>query len=196
MPCPQWGPINISTRPRSATLLPVSTASTGLLHLLVGARVHHVRSDTGNCCVWPLPSAHRFQCVTYIHMSWQLHADYFNWCDVWSYETPFKYLHLVSVCCKSQVPTLNLHGMTPDALKSICIKSICRNDILQNFSECYMLRISFLVSNCSTFKEIKLFHWGLLHKTKHASIQASTENKVLRKKTVALLFIVPPVLKP
>ena len=33
-------------RPRSATSLPVSTASTGLLCLLVGARVHCGRSDT------------------------------------------------------------------------------------------------------------------------------------------------------
>ena len=38
----------MSMRPRSAALLPVSTASTGLLHLLVGAQVHHVRSDTVN----------------------------------------------------------------------------------------------------------------------------------------------------
>ena len=42
----------ISTRPRSAALLPVSTASTGLLRLLVGAQVHHVRSDTGNHHMW------------------------------------------------------------------------------------------------------------------------------------------------
>ena len=34
--------------------------------LLVGARVHHVRSDTGKCCVWPLTCTHHFQCVTYI----------------------------------------------------------------------------------------------------------------------------------
>ena len=33
-------------RPGSATPLPVSTASTGLLCLSVGARVHHGRSDT------------------------------------------------------------------------------------------------------------------------------------------------------
>ena len=55
---------SISTRPRSAALLPVSTASTGLLHLSVGARVHHVRSDTGKCCMWPLPCTHHFQYVT------------------------------------------------------------------------------------------------------------------------------------
>ena len=33
-------------RPGSATPLPVSTTSTGLLCLLVGARVHHGRSNT------------------------------------------------------------------------------------------------------------------------------------------------------
>ena len=53
-------------RPRSATLLPVSTASTGLLHLSVGARVHRVRSDTGNCHMWPWPCTHHFQCMTII----------------------------------------------------------------------------------------------------------------------------------
>ena len=66
VPCPLQGPLSISTRPGSATLLPVGTTSTGLLHLLVGARVHHVRSDTGNCHVWLLLQAHHFQCVTYI----------------------------------------------------------------------------------------------------------------------------------
>ena len=40
------GDLSISTRPRSATPLPVSTTSTGLLCLLVGAHVHHGRSDT------------------------------------------------------------------------------------------------------------------------------------------------------
>ena len=34
------GTSSIPTRPRSAALLPVSTASTGLLCLLVGAHVH------------------------------------------------------------------------------------------------------------------------------------------------------------
>ena len=57
------GTPSISTRPRSATLLPVSTASTGLLCLSVGARVHHVRSDT-ELSMWPLPCAHHIQCVT------------------------------------------------------------------------------------------------------------------------------------
>ena len=38
-------------RPGSATPLPVSTTSTGLLCLLVGAHVHHGRSDTEAECV-------------------------------------------------------------------------------------------------------------------------------------------------
>ena len=59
------GTSSISMRPRSAALLPVSTASTGLLHLSVGACVHCVRSDTEKYRVWPLPCAHHFQCVTY-----------------------------------------------------------------------------------------------------------------------------------
>ena len=45
------GTPGISTRPRSAALLPVSTASTGLLCLSVGSRVHCVRNDTGKCRV-------------------------------------------------------------------------------------------------------------------------------------------------
>ena len=57
---------SISTRPRSAALLPVSTASTGLQHLSVGAYVHCVRSDTEKYHMWPLPCAHHFQCMTYI----------------------------------------------------------------------------------------------------------------------------------
>ena len=60
----QWGPLSISMRPWSATLLLVSTTSTGLLHLLVGAHVHCVRSDTGKHCVWPLLYAHHFKCMT------------------------------------------------------------------------------------------------------------------------------------
>ena len=60
------GTSSISMRPRSATLLPVSTASTGLLCLLVGAHVHCVRSDTEKYRVWPLPCIHHFQCVTYM----------------------------------------------------------------------------------------------------------------------------------
>ena len=40
------GDLGISMRPGSAAPLPVSTTSTGLLCLLVGARVHHGRSDT------------------------------------------------------------------------------------------------------------------------------------------------------
>ena len=58
------GTSSISTRPGSAALLPVSTASTGLLCLLVGAHVHCVRSNTEKYCMWPLPCAHHFQCVT------------------------------------------------------------------------------------------------------------------------------------
>ena len=68
-PCPQWGPLSISTRPGSAALLPVSTTSTALLHLLVCARVHRVRNDTGKCHIWPLPCAHHFQCVAIIGIS-------------------------------------------------------------------------------------------------------------------------------
>ena len=59
------GTSSISMRPGSATLLPVRTASTGLLHLSVGACVHCVRSNTEKYRVWPLPHAHHFQCVTY-----------------------------------------------------------------------------------------------------------------------------------
>ena len=60
------GTSSISMRPRSATLLPVSTASTGLLCLSVGAHVHCVRSDTEKYRVWLLPCIHHFQCVTYM----------------------------------------------------------------------------------------------------------------------------------
>ena len=60
------GTSSISTRPGSAALLPVSTTSTGLLHLSVGAHVHCGRSDTEKYHVWPLPCAHHFQCVTYV----------------------------------------------------------------------------------------------------------------------------------
>ena len=56
------GTSSISTRPGSAALLPVSTTSTGLLRLLVGAHVHRVRSDTEKYSVWPLPCTHHFQC--------------------------------------------------------------------------------------------------------------------------------------
>ena len=45
------GDLGISTRPGSATRLPVSTASTGLLCLSVGAHVHHGRSNTEVECV-------------------------------------------------------------------------------------------------------------------------------------------------
>ena len=52
-------------RPRSATSLPVSTASTGLLCLLVGAHVHRGKSDT-EVSMWPWPCTFRVCCVTYI----------------------------------------------------------------------------------------------------------------------------------
>ena len=45
---------------------PVSTTFTGLLCLLVGAQVHHVRSDTGKCRMWPPLFMHHFQCMTII----------------------------------------------------------------------------------------------------------------------------------
>ena len=61
------GTSSISMRPGSATLLPVSTTSTGLLHLSVGAHVHCVRSDTEKYHVWLLPCTHHFQCMTYIY---------------------------------------------------------------------------------------------------------------------------------
>ena len=58
------GTSSILMRPGSAALLPVSTTSTGLLHLSVGARMHHVRSDTEKYRVWLLLRAHHFQCMT------------------------------------------------------------------------------------------------------------------------------------
>ena len=58
------GTSSISMRPGSATLLPVSTASIGLLRLSVGACVHHVRSTTGKHRMWLLPCAHHLQCMT------------------------------------------------------------------------------------------------------------------------------------
>ena len=57
------GTSSISMRPGSATLLPVSTTSTGLLHLSVGAHMHRVRSDT-ELSMWLLPCAHHIQCLT------------------------------------------------------------------------------------------------------------------------------------
>ena len=62
------GTPSISTRPGSAALLPVSTASTGLLCLLVGACVHRVRSDT-ELSVWPLPHTRHIQCMTILGVS-------------------------------------------------------------------------------------------------------------------------------
>ena len=60
------GTSSISMRLGSAALLPVSTASTGLLHLSVGTHVHHVRSDT-ELSIWPLPCAHHLQCMTHTY---------------------------------------------------------------------------------------------------------------------------------
>ena len=57
---------SISTRPRSAASLPVSTASTGLLCLSVGAHVHHVRIET-EAGAWPLP--HALHSVRDIHLT-------------------------------------------------------------------------------------------------------------------------------
>ena len=48
-------------------MLPVSTASTGLLCLLVGACVHRDRSDT-EVNVWLLPCAYHVQCMTILDM--------------------------------------------------------------------------------------------------------------------------------
>ena len=48
---PHRGDLGIPTRPGSAASLPDSTASTGLLCLSVGARVHHGRSDIEVDCV-------------------------------------------------------------------------------------------------------------------------------------------------
>ena len=50
-------------RPGSVALLPVSTASTGLLCLSVGAHVHHGRSDI-KVSMWPLPRAFHIWCMT------------------------------------------------------------------------------------------------------------------------------------
>ena len=50
-------------KPGSVALLPVSTASTGLLCLLVGAHVHPGRSDT-EVSMWLLLHAYHVQCMT------------------------------------------------------------------------------------------------------------------------------------
>ena len=50
-------------RPGSVALLPVSTASTGLLCLSVGAHVHLGRSDT-EVSMRPLPCAFHIWCMT------------------------------------------------------------------------------------------------------------------------------------
>ena len=50
-------------RPGSVALLPVSTTSTGLLCLSVGAHVHHSRSNT-EVSVWLLLCAYHIRCMT------------------------------------------------------------------------------------------------------------------------------------
>ena len=52
-------------RPGSVALLPVSTASTGLLCLSVGAHAHRGRSDI-EVSGWLLLHAYHIQCVTYV----------------------------------------------------------------------------------------------------------------------------------
>ena len=71
------GTSSISMRPRSAALLPVSTTSTGLPHISVGAHVHLVRSATGKRRVWPLPRAYRLQCVTNITVTQVIRVCFF-----------------------------------------------------------------------------------------------------------------------
>ena len=70
VPCPT-GDLGISTRPGSAAPLPVSTASTGLLCLSVGACVHHGRSDT------EVELMATTTCIPYlvhdIYIYWQFH---------------------------------------------------------------------------------------------------------------------------
>ena len=60
------GVLGISMRPGSVASLPVSTASTGLLCLLVGAHVHRVKSKT-EVGVWLLLCTYHIQCMTYTH---------------------------------------------------------------------------------------------------------------------------------
>ena len=59
------GNLGISTRPRSVALLLASTASKGLLCLLVGAHVHCGRSNT-EVSVWLLPCTYHIWCMTYV----------------------------------------------------------------------------------------------------------------------------------
>ena len=72
------GTPSTSMRPGSATLLPVSTTSTGLLCLLVGAHVHHVRSDT-ELSVWLLLLTHHIQCMTYAYQIFSDSDVFFKW---------------------------------------------------------------------------------------------------------------------
>ena len=72
----QAGTSSISTRPGSAPLLPVSTASTGLLRLSVGARVHCVRSDTEKYRVWLLLLVFKWQPFWYFSLiCYPAHTD-------------------------------------------------------------------------------------------------------------------------
>ena len=57
-------------RPRSAASLPVSTASTGLLCLSVGARVHHGKSNIEVECVATTARIPHLVRDTYISSLW------------------------------------------------------------------------------------------------------------------------------
>ena len=75
-------------RPGSVALLPVSTASTGLLCLSVGARVHHDRSDT-EVSMWLLPHAYHVQCMTYTYMHTFKILLSFNHKYIWKFHLQF-----------------------------------------------------------------------------------------------------------
>ena len=97
------GTPSISTRPGSAALLLVSTATTGLLHLLVGACVHCVRSHTGKRRMWLQLRAHNFQCMTYIWLAvgclWHLLLrQNLRWHLLPRQNLPSAYLTFYNVC--------------------------------------------------------------------------------------------------
>ena len=65
-------------RPGSVASLPVSTASTGLLCLSVGACVHRGKSVT-KVSVWLLPCTLHIQCMTYVKQPLEfVHMDYLS----------------------------------------------------------------------------------------------------------------------
>ena len=76
VPCPT-GDLGISTRPRSATPLLVSTTSTGLLCLLVGAHEHRGRSKTKVECVATTTHISHLVCDTYVTYLCILHSKSF-----------------------------------------------------------------------------------------------------------------------